>query len=284
MLKRLFLLASLALLGVIVGLDPASAVEGLAHPWQINLQDPASPVMDRVNDFHNLLLVIQIGIVLLVMGILGYVVVRFNAKRNPVASKTTHNTMLEVIWTALPVVILVVIAIPGMRLLYFADKAHDYDLTLKVTGHQWYWSYSYPSHGDFTFDSVMVPEDDLKEGQHRLLSVDNRIVLPIDTNVQILTVADDVIHSWAVPSLGIKVDATPGRTNERWVRIEKEGTYYGMCSELCGVNHAFMPIEIQAVSKEDFAQWVEQAKQQFATNNRPNVAWAKATSQAQSVD
>jgi cytochrome c oxidase subunit 2 len=272
MLKKVPLLAVLLAVGLVGLIDPVWAAEGLAHPWQLSLQDPKSPIMEGVNNFHNLLLVVQFGIVGLVLAILAYCIIRFNAKRNPVPSRTSHNTLLEVIWTALPVVILIIIAIPGLRLLYYHDRAQEVDMTLKVAGHQWYWSYSYPDHGDFTFDSIIVPDEELQEGQPRMLAVDNRVVLPVDTNIQILLTGEDVIHSWAVPALGLKVDATPGRINERWVRIDEEGVYYGMCSELCGVNHAYMPIEVHAVSKEAFAEWVGQAREEFASREaRPAV-------------
>lgn len=247
----------------------AQAVNGEPKPWEFNLQPAFSPVMEKVHDFHNLLLVITIGVVVLVLGILGYVMFRFNARRNPVPSKTSHNTLLEVVWTAVPIMILVVIAIPSLRLLYFSAKAQDLEMTLKVTGHQWYWSYAYPDHGDMTFDSIPVAAEELKPGQPRLLAVDNPVVLPVDTTVQVLVTADDVIHNWAVPSLGLKRDATPGRINETWVRITQPGTYYGMCSELCGVNHYFMPIQVVALSKEDFAAWIEKAKEQFASKDKP---------------
>ncbi len=256
----------------------ASSKDGLSYPWQMTLQEAASPVMEEIHDFHSLLMVVMTGIVLLVMVILGYVCFRFNAKRNPVPSKTSHNTLLEIVWTAVPIVILVIIAIPGMRLLYFHDKAQDYEMTLKVTGHQWYWTYNYPDQGDFVFDSIPLGEDELEEGQPRLLTVDNRVVLPVDTNIQVLVTADDVIHNWAIPSLGMKIDAVPGRVNERWVRITKEGTYYGMCSELCGVNHGFMPIQVQAISKEAFEEWVGQAKEEFARNAQPGVELVEADS------
>ncbi len=273
--KLKFFLPLLAL-NIVGWMGEAASAEGRATPWQMNFQDAASPVMEEVHDFNTLLLVVQGVIVLLVLAVLAYVCIRFNAKRNPVPSRTTHNTLLEIVWTAVPIVILVIIAVPGMRLLYFQDKAQDYDMTLKVTGHQWYWSYTYPDQGDFQFDSILVPEDDLEEGQPRLLTVDNRVVLPVDTNIQVLITSDDVIHDWAVPALGMKIDATPGRVNERWVRINEEGTYYGMCSELCGVNHGFMPIQVEAVSKEAFAEWVEQAKEQFARNDRPGVDLVEA--------
>jgi cytochrome c oxidase subunit 2 len=250
----------------------------MATPWQINLQDAASPVMERVHGFHNMLLVIQISIVVLVLGVLAYIIVRFNSKRNPDPSRTAHNTLLEIVWTAVPIVILVIIAIPSLKLLYYSDRAQDPEMTLKVTAHQWYWSYTYPDHGDFAFDSLPVAAEVLEAGQPRLLTVDNPIVLPIDTTVQVLVTTDDVIHNFAVPSLGLKTDATPGRVNETWVRISKEGTYYGMCSELCGVNHYYMPIQVKAVSKERFAAWTQEAKEKFAARPAPAVAAAPAQS------
>ncbi|MGF1640631.1 MAG: cytochrome c oxidase subunit II [Rhodospirillales bacterium] len=276
MLNRLKLFILSVVMAVAAWSGAVQAAEGHARPWQLNLQDAYSPVMERVHDFNNLLMVIQLLIVLFVLGILGYVIVRFNAKRNPVPSKTAHNTLLEVVLTAVPIVILVIIAIPSMKLLYFSDRTDDYEMTLKVTGHQWYWTYAYPDHGDFSFDSIPIRDEDLEDGQLRLLTVDNRVVLPVDTNIQILITADDVIHAWAIPALGMKVDATPGRVNERWMRINKEGMFYGMCSELCGVNHGFMPIQVEAVSKEAFAEWVEQAKEQFAGTDRPALAVVEA--------
>lgn len=261
----------------------ADGVDGKAIPWQVGLQPAYSPVMERITNLHNLLLIIITAIVVIVLGILAYVIVRFNARRNPVPSRTSHNTLLEVVWTAVPVAILVVIVIPSLKVLYYSGKTPEYDMTLKVTGHQWYWSYSYPDHGGFSFDSLPVQTENLVPGQPRLLAVDNPVVVPVGATVQILANSDDVIHNWAVPSLGLKKDATPGRTNEAWFRIEKQGTYYGMCSELCGVNHYFMPIQINAVSKEAFAAWVAEAKQKFASNGdqheRPLAAATTATVQ-----
>lgn len=253
----------------------ADGVVGVAHPWQLNFQQAHSPVMERVHEFHHLLLIIIGLIVVLVVGILGYVMVRFNAKRNPVPSRTTHNTILEVVWTAVPVLILLVIAIPSLKLLYYANRTVDPDMTIKVTGHQWYWTYTYPDNGNFSFDSIPVASDSLKPGEMRLLSVDNPVMVPVGANVQVLVNSEDVIHSWAVPSLGVKKDATPGRINETWFRAESEGTYYGMCSELCGVNHYFMPIEVRAVSKEAFNAWVEKAKQEFADAGNAQVNFAE---------
>jgi cytochrome c oxidase subunit 2 len=275
-MRRVGSIWAIAVLTLLAAVGQAAAT-GTAEPWAINLQPAASPVMERVHEFHNLLLVIITAIVVLVLGILGYIIVRFNARRNPVPSKTSHNTLLEVVWTAVPIVILVIIAIPSMKLLYFSAKAADYEMTLKVTGHQWYWSYAYPDHGDFQFDSLPVAADELQPGQPRLLAVDNPVVLPVGTTVQLLVASDDVIHNWAVPALGLKKDATPGRVNETWVRIDREGTYYGMCSELCGVNHYYMPIQIVAVSKEKFAEWVEQAKEQYAAAGSPEKRLAAAT-------
>lgn len=269
-----FVMAAAAALLTGNGSVLAQPVIAEPKPWEINLQPPFSPVMEQLHHFHNLLLVIITAVVIVVLGLLGYVIFRFNARRNPVPSKTSHNTLLEVVWTAVPIMILVVIAIPSLRLLYFSAKAQDPEMTLKVTGHQWYWSYAYPDHGDLTFDSIPVADDQLQPGQPRLLAVDNPVVLPVDTTVQVLVTADDVIHNWAVPSLGLKKDATPGRVNETWVRITQPGTYYGMCSELCGVNHYFMPIQIEALSKEDFAAWTEKAKEQFASKDKPAAALA----------
>ena len=277
MIKRLTLLAPLAVWLTAAATGGALAAEGRSQPWQMNLQPAYSPVMERIHDFHNLLLFIQVVIVILVLGIMVWVFIKYNAKANPTPSKTVHNTTLEIIWTAVPIVILVVIAVPSMKLLYYADKTHDAEMTLKVVGHQWYWSYGYPDHGDFEFDSFIVADDDLEAGQPRLLTVDNSVVLPVNTNVRVLITTDDVIHNWAIPSLGLKTDATPGRTNETWVRINEEGDYYGMCSELCGVNHGFMPIHVRAVSKEAFAEWVVQAKEEFAQAD-PEVIVARTDS------
>jgi cytochrome c oxidase subunit 2 len=275
----------IAILGVFVTGGTAGAAEktvGMAHPWEFGFQAADSPVMAHVRQLHSMLLIIIFGIVLLVLGLLAFIIFRFSARRNPVASKTAHHTVLEIVWTAVPIMILIVIAIPSIKLLYYENKAVDPELTLKVTGHQWYWTYTYPTDGGFSFDSLPIPDSDIDpaKGQVRLLSVDNPVVLPIGTNVQVLTASEDVIHSWAVPSLGVKKDAVPGRVNETWLRIDKEGTYYGQCSELCGVNHYFMPIEIHAVSKAAFAQWVAQAKQKFASSEQPVAVTATAAARA----
>jgi cytochrome c oxidase subunit 2 len=239
-------------------------VRGAPKPWQLNFQPAASPVMDMIESLHNLLLFIIVAISVFVLALLAYACVRYRASRSPAPSRRTHNSVLEIAWTAIPVLILVVIAIPSFKLLYFMDRTANPEMTLKAIGHQWYWSYEYPDNGNFTFDANMIADQDLKEGQPRLLAVDNRVVLPVDADVRVLTTATDVIHSWAVPALGVKMDAIPGRVNETWLRIEQPGIYYGQCSELCGDYHGFMPIEVEALSKEDFEAWTKQAQEQFA--------------------
>jgi len=230
-----------------------------AQDWQLGLQPAASVVREHIDFLHNdILLPIITAISLFVLGLLLWVMIRYNAKRNPVPSKISHNTALEILWTLVPVLILLVIAIPSLRLLYFMDKAQHADMTLKVTGHQWYWSYEYPDQGGLAFDSYMIPEDDaVKQGKKRLLDVDNPVVLPVDTTVRILVSGTDVIHSWFMPPFGVQEYAVPGRTNESWVKIDREDTFYGQCNQICGVNHPFMPIEVKAVSKSQFAGWTE---------------------------
>jgi cytochrome c oxidase subunit II len=249
----------------------ALAGVGQPEPWQIWLQPAGSPVMEKVSEFTALLTIIEIAIVIFVFSLMAFILVRFNAKANPVPSKATHNTMLEVVWTAVPILILLAISIPSLKILYYMDRTQEADMTIKVIGHQWYWSYEYPDHGDFTFDSMMVLDEDLQEGQPRLLAVDNEVILPVGANVRILLTSDDVIHNWAVPSLGLKTGTIPGRTNETWVNINEEGVYYGQCSELCGINHAFMPVAIRAVSKEAFDAWALTAKVKFAKGNGDNA-------------
>lgn len=253
----------------------AAAAEPQA--WHLNFQDAASPVMEHIEDFHDLLLVIITGISVFVLGLLIYVMWRFSEKRNPNPSKTTHHTLIEVIWTVVPVLILLVVVVPSMRLLYYSETVEDADMTLKVTGRQWYWSYEYPDNGDFGFDAYMIPEADLQPGQKRLLDTDNYVVLPVDTTVRVLVTAGDVIHSFAVPAFGVKKDAVPGRLNETWVNIDAKyagTTFYGQCSEICGTGHAYMPIAIKAVTKEEFAAWVEEAKNKFARNEPAPAAKA----------
>lgn len=256
----------LAVLLSVVVIGTGDALAAGAEPWQLGLQAAASPVMERIISFHNLLLWIITLITIFVLALLGYVCVRFKASSNPTPSKRTHNAMLEVAWTAIPVLILVVIAIPSFKLLYYADAVEETEFTVKAIGRQWYWSYEYPDHGNFTFDAFMIADEDIdvEAGQKRLLETDNRVVVPVGTNIRLLTTASDVIHSWAMPQLGVKLDAVPGHVNEVWFRVDEPGTYYGQCSELCGAYHGFMPIALEAVSKEDFEAWAKQAEEEFA--------------------
>ena len=261
----------LAKLGALVaGLGGALGAAGMAaaqapSDWEVDFQTALSPSMERIVDFNLMVTIIIVIISAFVFGLMAWIVIRYNKKRNPVPSKTTHNTMLEVAWTVVPVIILLVIAVPSFRLLYFTDRVEEADMTLKAIGHQWYWSYEYPDHGDFTFDALMLEDDELEEGDLRLLSTDEAVYLPVGAKIRLLTTADDVIHSWAVPALGVKMDSVPGRVNETWFQINREGTYYGQCSELCGTLHGFMPIMIEAVSQEDFDAWVEMAQEEFAS-------------------
>ncbi len=264
------LLAPMALLGTLMTSLAARADHGMAHPWQMGLQTPVTPVAEQIQDFHNLLLVIITVIAVFVTLLLLYVMVKFSAKNNPTPRTTTHNTMLEVLWTAIPIVILVVICIPSFKLLYFADSIKDAEMTIKAVGHQWYWSYEYPDHGEFTFDAAMVDKEDLQSGQPRLLTTDEAVVIPVNTNIRLLIAADDVLHAWAMPAFGIKLDAVPGRLGETWMRVTKEGTYYGQCSELCGTGHGFMPIMVKVVSKAAFAEWAKGAKEEFASRDEKN--------------
>jgi cytochrome c oxidase subunit 2 len=259
-----------ALIGIATG--SAGAMAAQPEPWQLGFQPAATPVMAQLEGFHDLLLWIITLISIFVLALLAYVCFRFRASANATPSKRTHHTVLEIAWTAVPVLILVVIAIPSFKLLYFMDRVAEPELTIKAIGHQWYWSYEYPDDGDFTFDAYMVADEDLEPGQPRLLATDNAIVLPVDTDIQVLVTATDVLHSWAVPAFGVKMDGVPGRINETWLRIEEPGMYYGQCSELCGDLHGFMPIMVHAVSKEEFDAWTRQAQEEFARAGNVEVA------------
>jgi cytochrome c oxidase subunit 2 len=261
-LPLLMLVSALLLSGGALAQEPI--VGGAPTAWQLNFQAPASPVAEMIVSLHDLLLFITVAISAFVLVLMAYACIRYRASRHPVPSRRTHNSVLEIAWTAIPVLILVVIAIPSFKLLYFMDRVVDPEMTLKAIGRQWYWSYEYPDHGNFTFDAYMIAEQDLTEDQLRLYDVDNPVVLPVDTDIRLLTTASDVIHAWAMPALGVKMDAVPGKINETWVRINEPGIYYGQCSELCGDYHAFMPIKIEAVSKVDFEAWTKQAQEQFA--------------------
>lgn len=233
--------------------------------WQLNLQTPASPIAEQMYDFHTFLLWITTAISVFVLGLLIWCAVRYNAKANPIPSKNSHNTLLEIVWTAIPVIVLVIIAVPSYRLLFDMDRTENPELTIKVIGNQWYWTYEFPD-DEIVFDSLPLADDeiDVAAGQHRLLEVDEPLILPVDTNIRILFTATDVIHAWTIPAFGVKLDNVPGRTNETWTRITVPGKYYGQCSELCGIDHSYMPIVVHAVSKEEFEAW---RAQQLASND-----------------
>ncbi len=265
--------------GVTVIATGGAAWAGLGQPspWELGLQQSATPVMDDIVWFHDFLLWLIAAIALFVLVLLAIVVVKFNSRANPVPSRTTHNTAIEIIWTVVPVLILVTVAVPSFRLLFYQLKVPAADLTVKVTGKQWFWSYSYPDQ-KFEFDSLMVQDKDLKPGQPRLLAVDNEMVVPVNKVVRVLVTGADVIHSFSVPSFGIKIDAIPGRLNETWFKAEREGTYYGQCSQLCGRDHAFMPIAVHVVSEKEYTAWLDQAKKKYADDDAvrpPATAAAK---------
>jgi len=250
---------------------------GQPAPWEMTLQESATPVMDNITWFHNFLLVLITVITLFVLALLVMVVIKFNARSNPVPSRTTHNTAIEIIWTVVPVLILVTVAVPSFRLLFYQLNTPKADVTVKATGKQWFWSYSYPD-AKFEFDSLMLQDKDRKPDQPRLLAVDNALVVPVNKVVHVQVIGSDVIHSFAVPSFGIKIDAVPGRLNETWFKAEHEGIYYGQCSELCGRDHAYMPIEVRVVSEKDYTAWLDQAKKKYAADDvRPatNIVAAK---------
>ena len=253
--------------------SPVLAGEGQPSPWQMTFQNAATPIMEQITSFHRFVNIIIICIALFVLGLLIYVMVRFNEKRNPQSSRTTHNTVLEIAWTVIPVLILVSIAIPSFRLLFAQYDFPKADLTVTATASQWYWTYEYPDYG-ITFASIIVQDADLKPGQPRLLTVDHELVVPVNKNVIVQVKAVDVIHDWAVPSFGIKIDAVPGRLQRTWFRAERTGMFYGQCSELCGRNHAFMPISVHVVSDEEFAEWLAKHKSSASLGDAGNVATA----------
>jgi cytochrome c oxidase subunit II len=265
----------LAVAGVVQVTSGAAFAElGQPSPWEYTLQPSASPVMDNITWFHNWLLGAITVITLFVLALLVIVMVKFNAKANPVPSRTTHNTLIEVAWTLIPVLILVTIAVPSFRLLFLELDLPKADLTVKATGKQWYWSYAYPDNGKFEFDSLMAADK-----QPRLLGVDNEMVVPVNKVIRVETTGADVIHSFAVPAFGIKIDAIPGRLNETWFKATKVGMYYGQCSELCGKDHAFMPIAVRVVEDQEFASWVEAAKKKFASAGANSLASAADAAQ-----
>ena len=247
----------MAAAAMIAATTGGSALAGQPTDWQLGFQRAVTPIMEGINSFHNMLLVIITAITLFVTVLLVYAIVRFNRRANATPSRTTHNTTIEVVWTVLPVIILVVIAIPSFRLLYDQLETPNPDLTIKAIGHQWYWTYEYPDH-DIVFDQFMLSDDELEEGQPRLLATDTEVIVPVDAVVNVLVTASDVIHAWKIPAFGSMVDAVPGRINETWFQATEEGVYYGQCSELCGRDHAFMPITVRVVSQEEFDAWTEE--------------------------
>ena len=281
MLERIRV-ATLTLFFAIAGLLSASAGElGQPSRWEMGFQPPATPIMEFIETFHWWILVIITVIMIFVTILLGYTMYAFSAKRNPKPSRVTHNTALEILWTVIPVIILVGIAIPSFRLLYDQLELPKGDLTVKAVGTaQWTWTYTYPDNGSFSFDSNMLQDNELKPGQPRLLAVDNDLVVPVNKIVRVQVTAEGIIHAFAVPAFGIKIDAIPGRLNETWFKSTKEGIFYGQCSELCGRNHAYMPIAVRVVSEQQFAAWLEEAKKKYsAVPSNPAVV-ASAAEQA----
>ena len=260
----------LLLLAGLLAASPTSAAQ--PEPWQIYLQPAASPIMEMIHRFSDGMIVVVTLITLLVLGLLIYVMVRFNARANPTPSRTSHNTLVEVVWTVLPILILVGIAVPSFSLLFAQhdparaiagyDPETDPPLTIKATGNQWSWTYDYPDNDDISFTAIMLSDEELAanpDAGPRLLATNNPVVVPVGRVIRMQVIGSDVIHSFAVPAFGIKIDAIPGRLNETWFRVDREGTYYGQCSELCGRNHAFMPIEVRAVSEDVFEAWAATA-------------------------
>lgn len=261
-LARLFARGALATVFLAGAAAPALAQQ--PEPWQLGFQNAHSPIMEQMDSFHDLLLWIIFAITIFVLGLLLYTVVRFRESRNPTPSRTTHNTLVEILWTAIPILILVVIGVYSLPLLYATDDTADADMTIKAIGRQWYWSYEYPDNGNFTFDAFMVEEQDLRAGQPRLLTTDQNVVVPVGSKIRVLVTSSDVLHAFALPAAGAKVDAVPGRTNELWFQLDEPGMYYGQCSELCGSGHAYMPIAIEAVPQAEFDAWAAEARERFA--------------------
>jgi cytochrome c oxidase subunit II len=275
MLRLIGLLKRAVLAGVAALVVASAARAAQPRPWEMDFQPPATPIMTRLEHFHNELQVIIFAIAIFVMALLVFVMVRFRASRNPVPTRTTHYTVIEILWTVVPVVILVSIAIPSFKLMYYMDQTPNAKMTIKVTGHQWYWTYAYPDQGNISFDSNIVSEKDLKPGQLRLLTVDNPLVVPVGTVVRVQVTSTDVIHSWFMQSFGVQEYAVPGRLNEAWFEVEHQGVYHGQCNQICGINHADMPIVVEAMTKDDFQHWLGEAKKKFASDqSAPRIAAA----------
>jgi cytochrome c oxidase subunit 2 len=258
--KRRFAVWFLAAISSLAGLALHPALAQVPQPWEMGMQPAFSPMKQEIIDLHDLVLVIITIITLFVGVLLVWVCIRYSEKRNPVPSQTAHHTGLEIAWSVIPVLILVVMAIPSFRLIYYLDRTPNPDMTIKVTGHQWYWEYSYPDNGNVDIESRYIADEDLKPGDLRLLSVDNQLIIPVGKKIRILTTSSDVIHSFFIPSLGAQRYAIPGRTIELWLEADKPGVYYGECNQICGQNHSKMPIAVHAVTDAEFKSWVEQAK------------------------
>ena len=272
MQKIFFILSTLILL-------PSTVFADQPRDWQIGFQDAASQSMYEIVSFHNsILLPIIIAISVFVLFLMAYACFRFRESRNPNPSKTTHNVAIEVLWTLIPCLILIVMAVPSFKILYSQDTIPKADVTIKAIGYQWYWGYEYPDE-NIIFDSYMIEDKDLLPGQPRLLAVDNEVIVPVNKVVKVLITANDVLHAWALPAFGVKRDAMPGRVNETWFKADRVGTFYGQCSELCGIKHAFMPITVKVVTDEEYQEWLEEAKIKFAkeeiTNQNNNLIASK---------
>ena len=273
-LKDVFMAGKFAIalgLGFLLMFAADRAQAAAPVPWQMGLQAPAGSIAEMATNLHDLLLVVITLISLFVLGLLVYAGVKFHASRNPKPSKTTHNTVIEILWTVIPVLILVGIAVPSFRLLYYMDRTNETDIVIKVTGNQWFWNYSYPDEG-IAFDSYMIDAADLKPGQPRLLTVDNPLVVPEGTRIKLIVTGNDVMHSFFVPSLAVQTYAFIGRTNEAWIDVPAgKETYYGQCNQICGVNHSFMPIEIKALPRAEYTAWLTKAKEQFSVSAPQSV-------------
>lgn len=272
----MFQTAALSILSIICTATLATPVfaNGIPQPWQIGFQEPVTPVGQMVDSFHDIILIAVFAISIFILILISVTLWKFREKKNLIPSKRVHNPILEVTWTLVPVVILVAMLFPSIRLIQFMDKVDNPELTLKVVGSQWYWNYEIPEL-DIAFESRMIPDEEIKAGQLRLLEVDEPVFLPVNTNIRVLVTSSDVLHSWAVPAFFFKKDGSPGRISECWLDVQKEGVYYGQCSEICGMDHGFMPIKIHAVSKEKFLQWAEKAKYRFANINSLNYSIIK---------
>lgn len=258
---------SLIFIALFSFLSNASSTETLPKDWQLGFSEPATELMSDVIAFHSYILMpIITGISILVLALLLYIAYRYNSNRNQIASSTTHNTVIEVLWTVIPVILLIIIAIPSFRILYTAETIPKADLTIKAIGNQWYWSYEYPDYDDFSFDANMLQDEELSDPSLRLLETDTQIVVPVNKVVKLLITSNDVLHAWTIPAFAVKKDAVPGRLNETWFKAEKTGTYYGQCSELCGPKHAFMPINVKVVSQDEFDNWLNFAKEEYASS------------------